>query len=65
MCIYFIEVKFINLINPESMGLIFNSLDPTFNGENMRFWLAFFIELVLAYEISISHEEHIIQQLKA
>jgi hypothetical protein len=47
------EVKFINLLSTE------------YNGENMRFWLAFFIRIVLAYFLSIWHEEHIIQQLKA
>jgi hypothetical protein len=39
-------------------------LDPTLNGENMRFRLPFFIRLVLAYFLSIWHKEHIIQQLK-
>ena len=51
--------------NKYRMGLIFNRLDPTLNGENMRFWLAFFSGLVLAYILSIWHEKHIIQQLKA
>ena len=40
-------------------------LDPTLNGENMRFSLAFFIGLVLAYFLSIWHEEHIIQTAKS
>jgi hypothetical protein len=40
-------------------------LDPTLNGENMRFWLTFFIGFVFAHFLSIWHEEDIIQQLKA
>ena len=40
-------------------------LDPTLNGENMRFSLTFFISFVFAYFLSIWHEEDIIQQLKA
>jgi hypothetical protein len=41
------------------------ALDPTLNGENMRFWLTFFIGFVFAHFLSIWHEEGIIQQLKA
>jgi hypothetical protein len=40
-------------------------LDPTLNGENVRFWLTFFIGFVFAHFLSIWHEEDIIQQLKA
>jgi hypothetical protein len=40
-------------------------LDPTLNGENMRFSLTFFISFVFAHFLSIWHEEDIIQQLKA
>jgi hypothetical protein len=40
-------------------------LDPTLKGENMRFWLTFFIGFVFAHFLSIWHEEDIIQQLKA
>jgi hypothetical protein len=40
-------------------------LDPTLNGENMRFWLTFVIGFVFAHFLSIWHEEDIIQQLKA
>jgi hypothetical protein len=40
-------------------------LDPTLNGENMLFWLTFFIGFVFAHFLSIWHEEDIIQQLKA
>jgi hypothetical protein len=40
-------------------------LDPTLNGENMRFWLTFFIGFVFAHFLFIWHEEDIIQQLKA
>jgi hypothetical protein len=40
-------------------------LDPTLNGENMRFWLTFFIGFVFADFLPIWHEEDIIQQLKA
>ena len=59
----FNEVKFINL-SPKgsSFSMV---LDPTLNGENMRFWLTFFIGLVFAHFLSIWHEEDIIQQLKA
>jgi hypothetical protein len=40
-------------------------LDPTLNGKNTRFWLAFFIEFVFAHFLTIWHDEDIIQQLKA
>jgi hypothetical protein len=40
-------------------------IDPTLNGENMRFWLTFLIGLVFAQFLSIWHEQDIIQQLKA
>jgi hypothetical protein len=47
-------------------GFIFNgSVDPTLNGENMRFWLTCFIWFVFAHFLSIWHEEDIVQQLKA
>jgi hypothetical protein len=39
------------------------ALDPTLNGENMRFWLTFFIGFVFAHFLSIWHEEGIIQQM--
>jgi hypothetical protein len=56
-------VKFINL---SSKGGSFSMvLDPTLNGENMRFSLTFFIGFVFAHFLSIWHEEDIIQQLKA
>ena len=57
----FIEVKFINL---STKGGSFSMvLDPTLNGENMRFCrLTFFIGFVFAHFLSIWH---IIQQLKA
>ena len=59
----FNEVKFINL---STKGGSFSMvLDPTLNGENMRFWLTFFIGFVFAHFLSIWHEEDIIQQLKA
>jgi hypothetical protein len=56
-------VKFINL-SPKgsSFSMV---LDPTLNGENMRFWLTFFIGFKFAHFLSIWHEEDIIQQLKA
>jgi hypothetical protein len=56
-------VKFINL-SPKG-GSFSMVLDPTLNGENMRFWLTFFIGFVFAHFLSIWHEEDIIQQLKA
>jgi hypothetical protein len=63
ICASFIEVKFINL---STKGGSFSMvLDPTLNGENMRFWLTFFIGFVFAHFLSIWHEEDIIQQLKA
>ena len=56
-------MKFINL---STKGVSFSMvLDPTLNGENMRFWLTFFIGFVFAHFLSIWHEEDIIQQLRA
>ena len=37
-------------------------LDPTLNGENMRFRLTYFIGFVFSHFLSIWHEEDIIQQ---
>jgi hypothetical protein len=56
-------VKFINLSTKgDSFSMV---LDPTLNGENMRFWLTLFIEFVFAHFLSIWHEEDIIEKLKA
>jgi hypothetical protein len=63
VCSLINEVKFINL-SPKG-GSFSMALDPTLNGENMRFWLTFFIGFVFAHFLSIWHEEDIIQQLKA
>jgi hypothetical protein len=56
-------VKFFKL-NPKG-GWFSIVLDLTLNGENMRFWLTFFIGFVFAHFLSIWHEEDIIRQLKA
>jgi hypothetical protein len=56
----------VKLINLSTKGGSFSMvLVPPLKGENMRFWLTFFIGLVFAHLSSVSHEEHIIQQLKA
>jgi hypothetical protein len=59
-----VRIVFINLSTEG--GSFSMVLDSTLNGENMRFWLTFFIRLVYLLIFLFNwHEEHIIQQLKA